>query len=671
MNRAAMWALGLALGAAPLLARAQPGPAALVPPGPAAPVPAAIPAPAPDSGAHALTAEDATAWLDGFMPYALARGDVAGAVVVVVKDGQVLAQKGYGYADIGARKPVDPETTMFRPGSVSKLFTWTAVMQMVEQGKIDLDRDVNAYLDFAIPPYEGKPVTMRNLMTHTAGFEEALKDLIEDDPAPEGRLADYTRNHLPTRIYPAGTVPAYSNYGATLAGYIVQRVSGQAFDEYVEQHIFTPLGMTHASFRQPLPPVFRPLLSRAYQTASDQPKPFEIVVPAPAGSSSVSGADMAKFMVAHLQDGEFHGQRILAAATAREMHDTALQLVPPLNAMLLGFYQMNRNGHRIIGHGGDTRWFHSELTLFPDDHVGLFVSLNSLGEEGAAGPIRRALREGFSDRYFPGAPPPPAQVDAAAARADAARLAGTYVSSRRAETSFFSMLTYILAPSVVSAAPDGGITAGGENNLASKPQSFTPAGPFVWRAAGGQNRVAAALSGGAVKMWGDDDTAAVEVSLPPPWYKSAAWLKPALVASVVALLLTGLFWPVVALFRRRYGARFALAGGAAWAYRLTRVVCLLDGVILVAWVVTLLTMLTTFSLDAALDPLLLVLHWAANIVFPLALLVFVWNAAVVFTTRAGLRSWFARAWSVALVGSGAVVLWTGVAFHLLGTSVRY
>ena len=126
----------------------------------------------PQAGAAPLTADDVNAWLDGYMPYALKTGDIAGAVVVIVKDGKILVERGYGYSDVAGRKPVDPALTMFRPGSVSKLFTWTAVMQQVEKGKIDLDADVNRYLDFKIPPRDGKPVTMRNLMTHTGGFED-------------------------------------------------------------------------------------------------------------------------------------------------------------------------------------------------------------------------------------------------------------------------------------------------------------------------------------------------------------------------------------------------------------------------------------------------------------------------------------------------------------------
>src|SRR5688572_4550566 len=173
-----------------------------------------------------LTRADAETWLDGFMPYALGSADIAGAVVVIVKDGQVLLQKGYGYADVAARKPVDPELTLFRPGSVSKLFTWTAVMQLVEQGKLDLDADVNTYLDFKVPPRDGQPVTLRNFLTHTPGFEEQLKGLMFADPASITPLRESLARWVPTRIFAAGSTPAYSNYATALAGHIVERVSG-------------------------------------------------------------------------------------------------------------------------------------------------------------------------------------------------------------------------------------------------------------------------------------------------------------------------------------------------------------------------------------------------------------------------------------------------------------
>src|SRR4051812_17464238 len=133
-------------------------------------------------GAVPLTKADVDVWLEGYLPYALRTADIPGVVVTVVKDGQLLTARGFGYADVEKRTLVDPERTLFRPGSVSKLVTWTAAMQLVEQGKLDLDKDINGYLDFKIPDYDGKPITLRQMMTHTAGFEEAVKDIIYTDP---------------------------------------------------------------------------------------------------------------------------------------------------------------------------------------------------------------------------------------------------------------------------------------------------------------------------------------------------------------------------------------------------------------------------------------------------------------------------------------------------------
>ena len=308
---------------------------------------------APTASAN-LTREDVGAWLDGFLPYALERADIAGAVVVVVKDGNVLFKKGYGYADVAAKRPVDPDLTLFRPGSISKLFTWTAVMQLVEQHRIDLDQDVNAYLDFKIPPLKGKPITMRELMTHTPGFENTLEEVIAVKPTYP-KLRDFLKNWMPPRIFPAGEVPAYSNYGAALAGYIVERISGQPFPQYIAQHIFAPLGMNHSTFLQPPPAALAPLVSRGYLSAADEPGPFEMLGATPAGGLSASGADIARFMIAHLQNGEYDGHRILQAATAQEMHSTPYTTISPaLNRMTLGFFQLDRNGHRIIGHDADS-----------------------------------------------------------------------------------------------------------------------------------------------------------------------------------------------------------------------------------------------------------------------------------------------------------------------------
>ena len=202
-----------------------------------------------------MTTVDVEAFLDGFMHMQLERENIAGAVVLVVKDGKVLFSRGYGYGDVDKKTPVSPSSTLFRPGSISKLFTWTAVMQLVEQNKVELDRDINSYLDFKIPATYPQPITLRHLMTHTAGFEEQIKDLINSEGAPISTLREHLIAHMPQRVYPPGTIPAYSNYGASLAGYIVERVSGKPFNQYVSENIFTPLAMARSTFAQPLPPI--------------------------------------------------------------------------------------------------------------------------------------------------------------------------------------------------------------------------------------------------------------------------------------------------------------------------------------------------------------------------------------------------------------------------------
>jgi CubicO group peptidase (beta-lactamase class C family) len=250
--------------------------------------------------AHPLTGDDLAPWLDGLIPGALRNNAVPGAVIVVVKDGKAILSRGYGMADVRDRTPVDPARTLFRVASISKTFTWTAVMQLVEVGKVDLDGNINEYLDFRIDGRNGAPITIRHLMTHTAGFEEMGNAPFLDDPADLITLERFVKQFTPERIYGPGTTPAYSNYGAALAGYIVQRVSGLSFDDYMDQKVLAPVGMTSSTFRQPLPAAFDKSVARGYQTATEPGRPFEYIWDAPAGSLSATGLDMGRFMVEHL-----------------------------------------------------------------------------------------------------------------------------------------------------------------------------------------------------------------------------------------------------------------------------------------------------------------------------------------------------------------------------------
>jgi CubicO group peptidase (beta-lactamase class C family) len=617
-----------------------------------------------------LEATDLEAWLDGFMPFSLARGDIAGAVVVVVKDGEILLQKGYGYADVAERTPVDPENTLFRPGSVSKLFTWTAVMQQIERGKLDLDTDVNQYLDFELPPGPGgKPVTLRNIMTHTAGFEETVKELITTDITTLPKLGDLVRGRIPARIFEPGTMPAYSNYATALAGHLVERTSGLSFDDYLDRNIFGPLGMTKSSFRQPLPDALMANMSKGYRLGSDdKPGDFELFGLAPAGALASTGADMAKFMIAHLQQGAYGENRILSAESADLMHTSALTLLPPLNRMVLGFYETNINGHRAISHGGDTMYFHSNLHLFLDDNVGLYISMNSTGREGAAGPLRSGLYREFADRYFPG-PAVTGAVDEKTAAEHARMISGNYVLSRRLETNLISILNLL---SGVKVAPndDGSISVSILNGPHGKLSKWREIAPFVWKEDGDNTRLAAEVVDGRVTRFSFDTFAPIIWFQRAPAATSPAWLMPATVASLSILLLTVLAWPVAALIRRRYRQPHPFAGRELRAYRWLRIGALASALAIVAWgglAMTMLKNLTTM-MTSALDPWLIALHVLGSIAVFAGLALAVWHLIVVWT---GKRRWTSKIWSVLLVLATALLVWLAVSHHLVGLGVNY
>jgi len=506
----------------------------------------ASPVPATSAGGitpHDLTKADVDAWLDGYMPYALKTGDIPGAVVVVVKDGQPLTMRGFGYSDLKAQKPVDPELTLFRPGSVSKLFTWTAVMQLVQAGKLDLDADINQYLDFKIAPKGDKPITLRNLMTHTGGFAETAKYLIKYDTKPDP-LAQVLSRWVPERIYAPGEMPAYSNYGASLAGYIVQRVSGEPFNSYIQRHILGPLGMTHSTFEQPLPANLAPLMSKSFQYPDRKPQPYEVIPMAPAGALAASGADMGKFMIAHLANGG----PLLNPATAQLMHAPANHFYSALPSMALGFYHEDRNGLNIVGHGGDTIFMHSDLHLFLDKNVGLYISMNGSGKAGAAQPVRGQLFEQFTDRYFPAAQPKLPTLGTAKQHGQI--LAGHYVSSRAGGFNFLRLIG-LLGQTTVTVDQDNNLVT--SPITAGTPTKWREIAPWVWQDIDGADKLQAILNpDGSVKMFSITPFAPIIEFLPAPPSLNAGWILPAGGIALLILLIAALGWPIVALVRRRY-----------------------------------------------------------------------------------------------------------------------
>jgi len=382
-------------------------------------------------------------FLDELFAKQMEEHHVAGAAISVVKDGKLFFTKGYGYADVENGIPVDPEQTLFRIGSVGKTFTWTAVMQLVEQGKLDLDADVNTYLDFRIPDTYPQPITTKHLMTHTSGFEEKWVGSIVSDPNDVVPAGEWLASHMAARVRPPGDAAAYSNYNAMLAGYIVERVSGQPYDKYIQEHILDPLGMAHSTARLPIPADLRPLTSNGYTYQAGAFQIYPAYMPQlalmPSGGQLASVTDMARFMIAHLQDGRHSDatvpeMRILKEATMQQMHNILYTPDPRFKGIAYGFFDFSDNGQRTIGHRGYAAPMNGLLLLLPDQNLGIYVVYNSAGGGNVADP-HVGFQRAFFDHYFPAAAVEPPQPPAGfAGRAD--RFVGSYRQTSFPYTSF-------------------------------------------------------------------------------------------------------------------------------------------------------------------------------------------------------------------------------------------
>ncbi len=408
---------------------------------------------------------------------------IAGAVVAVVVGDKLVFAKGYGYADVEKQQPVDPQTTMFRIGSVTKLFTWTSAMQLVEEGKLDLDADINTYLKgtgVQIPAAFGKPITLKNLMTHTPGFEDRPIGLFAHHAADMKPLAEVLKSDMPARVRAPGVVSSYSNYGSGLAGLAVATVAGKTWEDVVEERLLGPLGMKSTLARQPDELKLPATMSKAYKWADGRFKEenFEYVPLSPAGAMSASAADMAHFLIAQLNDGKYGGVQILKPETARRMRERLFAHDPKVDAMCYGFWELNRNGQRIIHHGGDTLLFHTLFAMIPEQKVGLFLSYNTDRASGARDEILFA----FLDRYFPG--PQELRSRTPTDVASLKRFEGEYSGSRHSETTY-AKLVLLLQPFTVHVNDNGTLTAG----FSGEPRRYVAEGPLVFRELDGRRKL--------------------------------------------------------------------------------------------------------------------------------------------------------------------------------------
>jgi CubicO group peptidase (beta-lactamase class C family) len=523
---------------------------------------------------------DLEAFFDGVVPVQLESKHIAGAVVAVVVGDKPVFTKGYGYADIQARRKVDPEKTLFRIASISKLFTWTALMQLVEEGKVDLNTDINTYMkDVKVPQTFPQPITVKNLLTHTPGFDDYVIGLFAHKPDEVGPLAEVLKAQMPTRVRPPGVLSSYSNHGTAMAGYIVACVSGKPWEDYVEARILKPLGMDHTLVRQPAEDKLPPDMSKGYKWTDGhfEVKPFEYCPAAPAGCISTSASDAVKFMLAHLHDGQLGTERILKPETARRMREALFQHDPKTSPMCYGFFEEERNGQHIFGHGGDTLWFHSLMQLIPAHGVGLFVSYNTQTAEGA----REALFDSFLDRYFP-APDPVAIVPANDFEERAKRFTGEYEVTRYS-TSTVTKLAALMTGIKVSANKDNTLTIGSGD----RSRRFVEIEPLVFREIDGPRRVVFKEEDGKVRYLFFADFAAIS-AIKREWYELSTVQFGILCGSVAVFASALLFWPAIGFsIRGLQSPRIRRTGFSGFLSLLAWLLCAVSIGFLVAIVIVL------------------------------------------------------------------------------------
>ncbi|MEV0197163.1 serine hydrolase domain-containing protein [Nonomuraea sp. NPDC050691] len=487
---------------------------------------AAVSTPAPAPAADIPDTRELADFFDAAMARGLEANHVPGAVVSVVGGGRTLFSKGYGLADRENRTPFDPETSLVRIASITKLFTWTAVMQQVQHGRLDLHADVNRYLTtFKIPATFPRPITLADLMSHTAGFEDSAIGLGSRSKADVPPLGTYLAEHLPARVRPPGEVSAYSNYGAALAGYIVSRASGQPYDQYVQDHILDPLGMRHSTAAEPVPAALAAGQARSYDydEGTYQRKPFVFDNLGPDGSISATANDMARFMIAHLRNGPLLDER-----TARLMHQRSFTADPRIDGYAHGFKEQTLNGHRVIMHDGSWERFQSALLLVPDADLGLFVSTNGVGGIDAV----TQLLPAFFDRFLPGDRAAPA----AAPGRTAAPVAGFYKPTRSVESTIEKVLT--LTGSSRLRIEDGG-------KLAFVGKTWSPLAPGLYQQDGGSQRLAFVTNGAAT--YAATDGPAYELI---PWWDTPPANLVVVLAFAVTALTAVLGLPLTAAIRR-------------------------------------------------------------------------------------------------------------------------
>ncbi len=377
--------------------------------------------------------EELEAFMDDYLAEQMAEYHIPGVVITFVKDGEVFFSKGYGYADMENQTPMDTEETLLTTASLGKAFSAVGVLQQYERGAIDLHEDIRPYItDFQLQTNFDEALTFANLLTHTDGFEARMIGVAAQDQEGLIPLGELIETYTPTQLYPPGQYMTYGDFAATLAGYVVQEVSGIPFEEYMKSNILSPLGMADSTFDQRLSDEMVARLATGYDYADGEyhAVPVFYVRSAPAGGLRTTAADMNAFMLALLNGGEYQGARILDEATAQMMFSQQFAPDPKMAGITYGLFEHFENDQRVLLRDGDGVGTRSRMVLFPEQDMGFFISYNS-GDSN----LRLDIVSAILDHYYPvDGTPAPLPVDDYQARTKL--FAGTYRPLQADVTSF-------------------------------------------------------------------------------------------------------------------------------------------------------------------------------------------------------------------------------------------
>lgn len=593
------------------------------------------------------------AFFDRFFAREMPKWHVPGAAFVLVKDGKVIFSKGYGYADLKRQTPVVPDQTIFRVASVSKVFTATAVMQLVESGKLNLNTDVNRYLTHIQlkDPYP-QPVTLAELLTHSAGLDASVIGIAARRPSQVLPLRTFLARQMPPVMMPPGTIYSYSSFGVALEGYLVQKISGVPFDTYIEKNILQPLDMCNSSFR--LTPALAAHLATGYEYHRGRytPQPIDYFNIFPAVGLYSTATDMAHFLTAQMEDGKYSGSRILSEASVRKMHRRQFTEDPRLAGRTFGFYERFVNGRRAIGHGGNIRGFASLLMMAPKEHVGFFLAFNR--DESR---FEDDLILSFFDRFYPvsntDTPLGPLRFSAT----DLKKFTGSYRSNPYSRRTFEKLIT-LYWQFRITANPDGSLEFHYPHGF--KPsERWTAMAPYYFLSGGGQGHAVfdPAGDGNVTHLFTDRDSYEKV-----PWYGTAAF-QVALVKVLMVILLSGfVWWPLQALVRRLRKRPFVRTGALGWARWAAAVLGMLN-IFFIVEMLNLLTRMDGWDFVYGVPPAIKALLWIPMVTTLLASVVFLF---AVWAWRRSLWSVWNRLHYSVVAAAGLIFVWFFVYWNLLG-----